>query len=337
LLTTIAQRKRYLVYFFLLTLGLTVLLQLPDLLGFMHLHYTVTLALSWTVYLMPGIAALLVLWMEYGRRGPDLVIVQLRRNRGIALWYLIAFFLPVVLMVLVGGICVLPGFDIRYSWDAATTSGFLDDRWWSYPLNLVVFIPMFMGLQGYALSRLQSRHSAWLSSLIIGLFWYIWMWFAGGGWFDLSSLDQYAILTRETTRYLYVVGSLLPDLLYYFSLSIIFTWFYNSARGNLLVAPLFYAVYLAVRTGIFFLAMDAGHTGLENILSSFGNYWIILMAIVIVALFGPRNLSRQPRFTFLDTLRYSMQVKPWWEPARQKIWRALKPWWEEIKVDTREE
>lgn len=126
-----------------------------------------------------------------------------------------------------------------------------------------------MGWRGYILPRLQARHNALLSSLVVGALWSVWHLpkFLGTGgnseksffWFTLALL----------------------------ALAILFTWLYNNTRGSLLLVVLFHA---ANNTAAMFLPVEfAAADGIEhNILTL--EYIVAAALVVLVA--GATNLSR---------------------------------------------
>jgi hypothetical protein len=167
---------------------------------------------------------------------------------------------------------------------------------WSGLAPLYTVIPMFIlytiaagigeefGWRGFLLPRLQTRHNALVSSLIIGVMWAIW------------HIPQYFI--QGTFQHeLQSQGGLFPAVLS-FSLFVIvssiwFTWIFNNARGSVLLAAVFHGAsnawggYIDVYRGYFggilaFIALS------------------VLVSIIIVLMAGPANLSRTAKRNVLE-------------------------------------
>ncbi len=119
-----------------------------------------------------------------------------------------------------------------------------------------------LGWRGFALPKLQTRCSALLASITLGLFWGLWhipIWIA----------QNHA--GTSTLSVLWMVLSTVPT-------AILFTWVYNNTHGSLLPVWLLHASIAS--TGYFTPAL-ASHT--HAIVS-----WIA--AAVIVAVTGPTRL-----------------------------------------------
>ena len=147
--------------------------------------------------------------------------------------------------------------------------------------NLLLFIvPLFVafaiinaeeiGWRGYVLPRLQTKYSALVSSVIIGVIWWLWHlpYFLAPGW--------------STSTFGWFVFSTIPN-------SILFTWLYNNTRGSLLLVTLFHS---SVNTAGAFLPIlnyaggyDSTETIIQIVLTS-------LVAIAVIVIYGPERLSR---------------------------------------------
>ena len=159
---------------------------------------------------------------------------------------------------------------------------------WSGLPPLYTVLPMFIlytiaagigeefGWRGFLLPRLQTRHNALVSSLIIGVMWAIWhipqFFIKGTGQYDMQSQ-----------------GGLLPAILGYsifvIVYSIQFTWVFNNTKGSVLLAAVMHGAsnawggYIDVYRGYF------GGVLTFVVVS-------VLVMIVIVLVAGPRDLSR---------------------------------------------
>ena len=141
-----------------------------------------------------------------------------------------------------------------------------DPAWSIIPMFIMAFIfnGMFeeFGWRGYVLPRFQARWNALASSLILGVIWAAWhfgQWFVPG-----SNLYQ-------RNFWLWSLGTIL--------LSITMTWIINNTKGSVLAASLFHGM---INTGTFWFQLDWRYYGIE-----------LLAVILIVIIFGPKNLIRQ--------------------------------------------
>ena len=159
---------------------------------------------------------------------------------------------------------------------------------WSGLPPLYTVIPMFIfltiaagigeefGWRGFLLPRLQTRHNALVSSLIIGVMWAIWhipLFFIKGTFqHDLQS--QGGLLPAVLSFSLFVIVS-----------SVWFTWVFNNTRGSVLLAAIMHGAsntwggYIDVYRGYFGGILTFGVVS-------------VLVTIIIVLIAGPRDLSR---------------------------------------------
>jgi len=155
------------------------------------------------------------------------------------------------------------------------------------PLSNAIFFVAFMtfpgsatgeelGWRGFALPRLQFRHTALIASLIVGSLhglWHLPLWLRGDADHQLSVYPAFLIQA---------IG-----------LAVIYTWLYNSTKGSVLLAVLFHTATNAPLTLVLL------PLGIENWLLPF---WLmagftVVAALIVVAVFGPTHLSRRPRQT----------------------------------------
>ena len=155
------------------------------------------------------------------------------------------------------------------------------------PLSNAIFFVAFMtfpgsatgeelGWRGFALPRLQFRHTALIASLILGSLhglWHLPLWLRGDADHQLSVYPAFLIQA---------IG-----------LAVIYTWLYNSTKGSVLLAVLFHTATNAPLTLVLL------PLGIENWLLPF---WLmagftVVAALIVVAVFGPTHLSRRPRQT----------------------------------------
>jgi len=127
------------------------------------------------------------------------------------------------------------------------------------------------GWRGFALSRLQEKYNALISSIILGVLWTFW----------------------HVPFYFQPTSSLIPFpifLVINIVLSIILTWLYNNTKGSLIVCVL---AHFCFNFGGAFIA---GHLGLLPPLVFYigSGIAIGLYLVAVVVIFGPRYLSRKP-------------------------------------------
>jgi uncharacterized protein len=129
-----------------------------------------------------------------------------------------------------------------------------------------------LGWRGFALPRLQSKHNALVSSLILGVIWTCWhipLFFVTGATQMSIPFPIYLVLVLTITVYL--------------------TWLYNNTRGSLIITVM----------GHFTYNMTGFLTGVLGLMSAMLFYMTAgpllgLIVVVIIFVFGPRLLSRQP-------------------------------------------
>jgi len=120
------------------------------------------------------------------------------------------------------------------------------------------------GWRGYVLPRFQARWNALISSVVLGIIWAAWhlgQWIVPGSYLYGRNF------------WLYCIGTILE--------SILITWIFNNTKGSILAAALFHGV---VDTALFWYQADWRYYGVS-----------LLAVIVIVTIFGPKNLVRQTR------------------------------------------
>jgi len=167
---------------------------------------------------------------------------------------------------------------------------------WSGLQPLYNVVPMFIfltiaagvgeefGWRGFLLPRLQARHNALVSGLIVGVAWATWhipLFFIKGTSQYEQQLD----------------GGLLPAILGYavfvIAQSVQFTWFFNNTRGSVLLAAVMHGAsntwggYIDVYRGYFGGILTFGVVS-------------VLVSIIIVLIAGARDLSRTNRRNVLE-------------------------------------
>ncbi len=172
----------------------------------------------------PLISALLLTFLQGGWKGVVVLLKQGIKLGSRKTWLLLSFLLPPVIY---GGAVL-----------ASALVGATDVDFWllSNPIYVIVgfFVILFtagplqeeFGWRGYALPRLQSRFNALLSSVILGILWWLW------------HLPLVFIPGRFMTDNLLLFAFLSVEIVL---TSILFTWIYNNTGGSVLACMLLHA------------------------------------------------------------------------------------------------
>ena len=218
----------------------------------------------------PIIAAFLASAMETGMAGPADLLRRMGLWRGRLRWVAVALLAPYALLALaviaaslLGGERVsLAGLGRSREFPQFSAFGFLVYNIASFGFGEEV------GWRGFALPRLQTRHTALIASLLLTLGWALWhvpLFFYRPGY---TSMDAAGIAG------------------WFFSLltgAVLLTWLYNESRGSILVVAFFHAtVDVAFTSGI-------STPPVVNVAGALITGWGIIVLIVA----GPRYLSRR--------------------------------------------
>ncbi|MEM1582568.1 MAG: type II CAAX endopeptidase family protein [Candidatus Bathyarchaeia archaeon] len=136
------------------------------------------------------------------------------------------------------------------------------------------------GWRGYALPRLQMRHTALVSSIVLGIIWAIWH-------LPLNFMAQ-----PPGPQYEAAIGMLLGSIVTMTFMSILFTWIYNNTGGSVFAALLFHTM-VNLSTYVVFPVFETQTGPL---------YYLILMiavAIIILVVFGAKRMAREKKIVFL--------------------------------------
>jgi membrane protease YdiL (CAAX protease family) len=209
--------------------------------------------------------------------GKDAVMALIRRFliwRAGWQWYLVAFLLfPAIFISAVLLNAALTQTAIDFSTVIAHNIFGAAANLPIYVLPFFVFDAMAngeeMGWRGYVLPRLQAKHSALVSSLILGAVWGFW------------HLPKYLAPGSNASFALELVKTIVDAGLY--------TWLYNNTGGSLLLTTIFHA---AGNTAGVFLPMPNTVSGnnLSVLIVIIGLE--ILVASVVTVIAGPARLSR---------------------------------------------
>jgi membrane protease YdiL (CAAX protease family) len=125
-----------------------------------------------------------------------------------------------------------------------------------------------VGWRGFALPRLQARHSAWVSSLLLALGWALWhtpLFFYRPGYTGMNGAGIAGWLSSLMTG------------------SVLLTWLYNGSRGSLLMVAIFHAGIDVVFTS------QSSSPVVVNVAGALITVWGVIVLIAA----GPRYLSRR--------------------------------------------
>ena len=236
----------------------------------------------------PMVAAVVVTAQEGGRAGLRSLLGRVVRWRVAPIWYGVAILGPLVITLVAITLHVVlggqpPGLGLLIG--ALPTLVFV-----SIYMMITVALGEEVGWRGYALPALQARYSALLASVILGVMWTLW---------------HLPVFFNPDTHY-----SNLPFLiflLYIVPFAVLITWVFNSTGGSVLMAMFFHAVMNA--SGVLWktipdysveppTAAEAVAVNVHTNLMPAIVLWIA--AIVVVLVYGARNLSRKPRQVLAD-------------------------------------
>ncbi|HZJ09089.1 MAG TPA: CPBP family intramembrane glutamic endopeptidase [Trueperaceae bacterium] len=147
------------------------------------------------------------------------------------LWYAVALFLPLAITVVAIAVHSLAGGSGP---DVSRWQGVLGASDGPFIVRLLSLLLIFtlgfdglgeeLGWRGFALPKLQARHTALWASLILGLLWSLWhvpYALTAGSFMSATPMSWY---------FLEIVAS-----------AIIYTWLFNNTRGSVLLAILLHA------------------------------------------------------------------------------------------------
>jgi len=212
----------------------------------------------------PALSAILLSRVTEGKTGPQALFHSIRRWRVGIQWYLFILLYPVTIWFLARAIDAVFGRAFEFAIPILTY--FPPEQAYMVAVALVFAFPNTLGEElgwrGFALPRLQAKHNALVSSIVLGLFWAVWhipMWIANG----MMGVELLRSSVTITT------------------FAIIITWVYNNTGGSVLLAWLFHA-----STTITQYFLQTPLTLTDDILRSG-------VAILIVIIAGSTHLSRK--------------------------------------------
>ena len=150
-----------------------------------------------------------------------------------------------------------------------------------FMLPFAIMAPLFeeFGWRGYALPRLQRRHSALVSALIVGLGWALWH----------TAINFLGVAGLHTGPMLLLLLLIVAQL--NFADSVLMSWINNSTGGSMLLVIL---GHFSITMGNVFSPATVTTTDfiIANV-TSVAVHWIVVIAIIALA--GPKRLARGER------------------------------------------
>lgn len=257
--------KKYpVIWFYILAFGISwigmvsVILASRDI---APLYRTYFLVLSIFYAIGPALAAVIVAQVAYGWAGVGDLLKGLIRWRVAPVWYIVAVLGPAVLLITAQGLTKLLGFSATVVTPQVDLSPYF---FIGLMVNFFANICEEIGWRGFALPRLQKRHNAFIATLIVGTLWGLWhlpLFFLAG------AMSEYPFLWFI---------SIVAD-------AFVYTWIYNSTKGSILLVALLHGSGNIASAFI---------PGVSPIIYALVN---CVAAIILVAVLGKANLSRQKR------------------------------------------
>lgn len=238
------------------------LLQLVVLLNSYHvisLPKLLVLLLFGTADFGPTDVALAITIYVSGIAGVSALLAQAGRWRVKPGWYLVAFLLPIGIVLLAIGTGTALGESSLHHW--------LE---WPQNMGSLIVPPLGeeFGWRGFALSRLQCRYNALWASLILGVIWACW------------HIPIFFLPSAPLSDFPLFLAGIMAG-------SVLLTWLYNSTGNSLLIVMVAHAGFDLVLINVPLLAVNGL---LLPIL-------IMLMycaaATIVVLVTGPHNLCRK--------------------------------------------
>jgi uncharacterized protein len=267
-------QKYPLASFFVLAIGLTWIFMIADALG-SHgiLPFRLPLSLMVVMGYMPTLAAVIVTGQTQGKAGVRALFRKLTIFRVGLGWYLFAIF----------GLAVIYFITIfLYNRIASPALPYLSGKMQNLPpMQLVLtIVGMFiifgivngeeLAWRGFATPRLQARHNALTSSLIMGVIW------------TIFHLPLFFTVTGSSQADESFISFLVSTV----AITVLYTWLLNNTRGSVLLAYLFHA---ASNTWTQVLPIDHANALVGWIMIGL----LVLLAVIVVIVCGAENLSHK--------------------------------------------
>lgn len=260
--------------FFLLNYGITWFIWSPYYAGFLfptawHTSPLFHLAGSWG----PLLASILATYFVNGKSGLQKLGQRVTRARKYHWPLILACFLPFVLLtfsILISGVVNHTSFSFQGLGTSREIPGLSVIEFASINI-LVIGFGEEIGWRGFVLPQLQSEMSALKASIVLSVFWAVWHWPLF--FYPLSGYYQMDIFGVAGWLFSLLLGSIL------------FTCFFNSSYGSVLVCAVFHGT------------MDIAFTSdfANPNLTSYNGMLITMLGFIVIQRFGAEHLSRQGR------------------------------------------
>jgi len=266
-------RQRPLIAYFSMAFAGTWLLDLPMVLGrdgLGLLPYSVPMVLYIVLFILgsfsgPTLAAYLVTNASEGKDGLRKFFRRYGQWRVGLRWYLFTIFAFPILYIAAASIFLhgVPLADLRANWVT----------FFSTYLPAVLIFPAFItwgeepGWRGFALTRLQESYHPLVSNLIVGFFHGLW------------HLPIYLLVVGPVASGPFDLVKFSTNVLAIMSITIIWGWAFNNAKGSILIAVLLHASLNAAQSWMGTLIpnypQDAGEI-------AFGFYVVAALALIFI-------------------------------------------------------
>ena len=236
----------------------------------------------------PLMAAVIVTAQDSGGAGLRSLLGRIVRWRVAPIWYAVALLGPLVI-TLVAVVLEVVALGSQPP-SLGTLIGELPSTLLTLLVNAVymlIFVTLGeeVGWRGYALPALQARYSALLASVILGVVWTVW---------HLPAFFNPDMSYSNLPFFLYLPFMVL--------VAILITWLFNSTGGSVLMAMFFHAmINVADELWKVLPENSVAPANAAEATAANAHYYIMLTiiagfaAVVVVLVYGQRNLSRHPR------------------------------------------
>lgn len=227
-------------------------------------------AIHYLASIGPLLAAVIVTWVCDGPAGAKHLIAGLGRWRGSLRWLLVCVGAPIGLFALAVGWAYaengrVPDLRLLGDVDYLPHLGIAG----AVCLWLLTYgVGEEVGWRGFALPRLQRRHSALAASLLLSIAWAAW--------------HLPAFFYRDTYMAMGLAAGFPTMFVSLAAAAIVFTWIFNSTHGSLLMVTIFHALFDLLSVS------EAGGPAAAAIMSAA----VMVAAVLIVLRYGTANLSR---------------------------------------------
>lgn len=213
---------------------------------------------------MPALAGLILVYRETGMNGVKALLARVLDWRRIKdkRWLIVIAVLPLAQYCLTYLVMRIAGLPVPAHLTLSPALAF------AFPAFMLAAAGEELGYTGFATDRLQQRHSALASGLIIGVPWALW---------HLPSMIQVGQSP----------GLIAWGLLATVAFRVIYVWLYNNSGSSLFSIILFHAVANTGRT-----AFPGGRAAFELANGAVGYAIVIGFAVVLTIAYGPKTLMR---------------------------------------------